>query len=131
MNLRKSSGTRRQGHRPRPVRRLPVGWSVTLAFDLLATLLTCLGLCAVGLLLPGITEDYGPATVPTSKKALAVFAAALALISSLAVTATLLARARTDRSRRRALWLSACRLALLVLAAAAFVAYGVFGIELV
>ncbi|MFI7355970.1 hypothetical protein ACIBTP_18730 [Streptomyces avidinii] len=113
------------------MRRLPVGWSVTLAFDLLATLLASLGLCAVGLLLPGITEDYGPATTPTSKKALAVFAAALALISSLAVTASLLARARTDRSRRRAQWLSACRLALLVLAAAAFVAHGVFKIELV
>ncbi|WP_448702263.1 hypothetical protein [Streptomyces avidinii] len=68
MNVRKSPGTRRQGRRPRPVRRLPLGWSATLAFDLLATLLTSLGLCAVGLLLPGITEDYGPTTVPTSRR---------------------------------------------------------------
>ncbi|MET9599219.1 hypothetical protein [Streptomyces sp. NPDC006459] len=130
MNLQKRSGTRRQARRPRPVRRLPVGWSALLAFDLLATLLTSLGLCAASVLLPGITEDYGPATRPTSPRALAVLAAALALITSLAVTATLLARARTDRSRRLALWLSAVRLALLLLAAAALIAYGAFGIEL-
>ncbi|MFJ7591729.1 hypothetical protein ACIQZO_31030 [Streptomyces sp. NPDC097617] len=120
----------KQRPRPvRPVRRLSVGWSIVLAFDLVGTLLASLGLCGVGLLLPEIVEDRVPAIGPLSRGALVLFAAALALISSLAVTATLLARAGADRSRRRALRLSAARLALLVLAAAAFVAYGVVMIE--
>ncbi|MFD5415678.1 hypothetical protein OG749_04340 [Streptomyces nojiriensis] len=115
--------------RPRPVRRLPVGWALTLALDVLATVLVSLALCALAVLLPGVEEDYGPATEPTSPTALALFAAALALIASPAATSTLLARARTERARAFALWLSAGRLALLVLAAAAFVAYGVLTIE--
>ncbi|PWK64816.1 hypothetical protein BCL76_114138 [Streptomyces sp. CG 926] len=117
--------------RPRPGARLPVGvgWALTLAFDCVATTLTSLALCAVGLLLPGITEDYGPATGPTSPTALAVFACALALIATLAVTATLLARPGADRARGIALWLSAGRLALLVGATATFVAYGILTVE--
>ncbi|MFG2989233.1 hypothetical protein ACGFZK_08030 [Streptomyces sp. NPDC048257] len=116
--------------RPRPVRRLPVGWAITLAFDLLATFLVSLGLCGVGFLLPELTEDYGASLRLTAPRALAFFTAAVVLISSLGVTATLLARARSDRSRRLALRLSATRLVLLLLAAAAFVAYGFVTIEL-
>ncbi|WP_314246117.1 hypothetical protein [Streptomyces sp. DSM 40907] len=115
--------------RPRPVRRLSVGWALTLTFDSLATVLASLVLCGLGLLLPGITEDYGPATGPTSPTALAFFTAALVLIASLAATATVLSRAGTGRGRPLALWLSAARLALLVLAVATFVAYGILTIE--
>ncbi|MCX5583327.1 hypothetical protein ACFV0H_19015 [Streptomyces erythrochromogenes] len=114
---------------PRPPRGLPVGRAITLAFDCLATNLAALVLCATGLLLPGITEDYGPATEPTSPRALALFLAALLLVSSLAGTAVLLSRAGTERSRALALRLSAVRLALVVLLAAAFVVYGVVAIE--
>lgn len=114
---------------PRPGAELPVGWAVTLAFDVLATTLASLALCAVGLLLPGITEDYGPTTGPTSPTALAVFATASALIVSLAGTATLLSRAGGGRTRALALWLAAGRLALLVTAAASFVAYGALTVE--
>ncbi|MFI8390360.1 hypothetical protein [Streptomyces sp. NPDC085540] len=113
----------------RPVRQLPVGWALTLAFDVLATVLASLVLCGLGLLLPGIEEDYGPATGPTSPTALGLFAAALGLIASLAATATLLSRAGTERARRLPLWLSAVRLALLLLAAATFVGYGILVIE--
>ncbi|WP_327260357.1 hypothetical protein OG444_01715 [Streptomyces sp. NBC_01232] len=116
--------------RPRPVRRPSVGRAVVLACDSLATLMVSFGLCAAGLLLPGLTEDYGPATGPTSPTALAIFATALLLISSLAVTATLHPRARSDRSRRFALWLSAARLTLLVGAVTAFVVHGIVTIEL-
>ncbi|MFC9583415.1 hypothetical protein ACFVJ8_11385 [Streptomyces yangpuensis] len=130
----------RAGSRPadgrRPVertlpasRRLPVGWAVVLAFDFLATVLTALVLCAVGLLLPGITEDYGPATEPTSPRALAFLPAALGLVASLGGTAVLLSRAGTGRSRALALWLSAVRLGLVVSSAAAFVVYGVVTVE--
>lgn len=115
---------------PRPVRRLPVGWVITLSFDFLATLLAALVLCAVGVLLPGLTEDYGPATGPTSGRALAFFLTSLVLISSLAVTAGLLSRARTERARTLALRLSAGRLAVLVLSVAAFIGYGIVTIEL-
>lgn len=115
---------------PRPSRRLPVGWAIVLSFDFLATVLTTLVLCALGLLLPGITEDYGPATEPTSPRALAFFLAALALVSSLGGTAVLLARAGTGRSRTLGLWLSAVRLGLIVLSAAAFAAYGIVTVEL-
>ncbi|THA86562.1 hypothetical protein [Streptomyces sp. A0592] len=114
----------------RPTRRLPVGWAVTLAFDFLATTLAFLALCAVGLLLPGITEDYGPATEPGSPRALAFFLAALLLVGSLAGTTVLLSRAGTGRSRALALWFSAVRLALVVLPAAACVVYGAVVIEL-
>lgn len=115
---------------PRPSRRLPVGWAIALTFDFLATVLTALVLCALGLLLPGITEDYGPATEPTSPRAMAFFSAALALVSSLGGTAVLLSRAGTGRSRILGLWLSAVRLGLIVLSAAAFVAYGIITVEL-
>lgn len=115
--------------RPRPVRRLSVGWALTLTFDSLATALASLLLCGLGLLLPGITEDYGPATGPTSPTALAFYAAALVLIASLAAAGTLLSRAGTGRARPVALWLSAARLALLVIAVATFVAYGILTIE--
>ncbi|MFE5678430.1 hypothetical protein ACFQ7B_26045 [Streptomyces erythrochromogenes] len=98
---------------PGPSRRLPVGWAITLAFDFLATILASLVLCATGLLLPGITEDYGPATEPTSPMALAFFLGALLLVSSLAGTTVLLSRFRTGGPRSLALWLSAARLALL------------------
>ncbi|MFJ3518841.1 MULTISPECIES: hypothetical protein [unclassified Streptomyces] len=116
--------------RPRPVRQLPVGRAVVLACDSLATLLVSFGLCAVGLLLPGLTEDYGPSTGPTSPTALAFFAAALLLLSSLAVTATLHSCGRTDRLRRIARWAAAARLTLLVCAATAFVVHGIVTIEL-
>lgn len=114
--------------RPRPSAVLPVGWALTLVFDVLATALASLVLCGVGLL-PGITEDYGPTTGPTSPTALAVFATAFALIASLIGTATLLSRARGGRARALALWLAAGRLALLVAAAATFVAYGILTVE--
>ncbi|MEJ8645502.1 hypothetical protein WKI68_38290 [Streptomyces sp. MS1.HAVA.3] len=114
---------------PRPVRRLPVGWATMLAFDFLATLLAALVLCTVGLLLPGITEDYGPDTGPTSPRALAFFIAALVLLSSLAVTTGVVSRTGTESSRTLALWLSAARLGLLVLSAAAFITYGIVTIE--
>ncbi|MET9569349.1 hypothetical protein ACFYNW_04130 [Streptomyces virginiae] len=116
-------------HRPRPCRRLSAGWAVVLSFEVLATLLTGLVLCAAGALLPGITEDYGPATEPTSPMAMALFLSALLLVSSLAGTAVLLSRAGTERSRTLALRLSAVRLALIVLPAAAFVVYGIITIE--
>ncbi|MFE7094991.1 hypothetical protein [Streptomyces erythrochromogenes] len=116
---------------PGPSRRLPVGWAVTLAFDFLATTLASLVLCAVGLLLPGITEDYGPATEPTSPAALAFFLGALLLVSSLAGTTVLLSRAGTERVRALALRLSAVRLALVVLPVAAFVVYGIATVEAV
>ncbi|MFB6511576.1 hypothetical protein ACFCW4_13005 [Streptomyces virginiae] len=115
--------------RPRTDAVLPVGWALTLAFDVLATALASLALCAVGLLLPGITEDHGPTTGPTSPTALAVFATAFALIASLAGTATLLSRAGGGRARALALGLAAGRLALLGTAAATFVAYGILTIE--
>ncbi|MFI1280104.1 hypothetical protein ACH4U5_04960 [Streptomyces sp. NPDC020858] len=115
---------------PQPVRGLPVGWAIMLAFDFLATLLAALVLCTVGLLLPGITEDYGPDTGPTSPTALAFFIAALVLLSSLAVTARAVSRAGTESARALALWLSAARLGLLVLSAAVFIAYGIVAIEL-
>ncbi|WP_030758883.1 MULTISPECIES: hypothetical protein [unclassified Streptomyces] len=117
--------------RPRPGARLPVGWALTLAFDFVATALASLAMCAVGLLLPGITEDYGPAGGPTSPTALAAFAIALVLIASLAVTvtATRPARAGAERARSIALWISAGRLALLVTAAAAFVTYGILTVD--
>lgn len=115
--------------RRRAVRRLPVGWALVLACDVLATALGSLGLCVLALLLPGVEEDYGPATGPTSPTALALFAAALALGASLAVTSTLVSRAGTGRARLLALWLSAGRLALLALAAAAFAGYGILVIE--
>ncbi|MFJ1565737.1 hypothetical protein ACIOG8_16150 [Streptomyces erythrochromogenes] len=67
----------------------------------------------MGLLLPGITEDYGPATEPTSPMALALFLGALLLVSSMAGTTVLLSRAGTARPRTLALWFSAVRLALL------------------
>ncbi|MCX5584026.1 hypothetical protein [Streptomyces erythrochromogenes] len=113
---------------PRPSRRLPVGWAITLAFDSLATILTSLVLCAIGLLLPGITEDYGPATEPTSPMALAFFLAALLLVSSLAGTTVLLSRVRTERPRTLALWLSAVRLALLA-SVAFYVVYRIATVE--
>ncbi|MFD6970125.1 hypothetical protein [Streptomyces sp. NPDC059979] len=115
---------------PRPVRGLPVGWAIMLALDVLATLLVASALCMVGLLLPGITEDYGPDTEPTSPTALAFFTTALVLPSSLAVTARVVSRAGTERARTLALWVSAARLGLLVLSAAAFIAYGIVTIEL-
>ncbi|MDX2391133.1 MULTISPECIES: hypothetical protein [unclassified Streptomyces] len=115
---------------PRPSRRLPAGWAIALSFDFLATVLTALVLCALGLLLPGITEDYGPATEPTSPRALAFFVAALALVSSLGGTAALLSRAGTGRPRTLGLWLSAVRLGLIVLSAATFVSYGIVTVEL-
>ncbi|WP_430727754.1 RHS repeat-associated core domain-containing protein [Streptomyces virginiae] len=115
---------------PCPPRRLPVGWAITLAFDCLATILASFVLCAAGLLLPGITEDYGPATEPTSPRALALFLTALLLVTSLPGTAVLLSRVRTKRLRALALWLSAVRLALVVLPAVAFVGYGIVTIEL-
>ncbi|MFG2335297.1 hypothetical protein [Streptomyces yangpuensis] len=127
---RPADGRRPVAGTPRASRRLPVGWAVALAFDFLATVLTALVLCAVGLLLPGITEDYGPATEPTSPGALAFFLAALGLVASLAGTAVLLSRAGTGRSRALALWLSAVRLGLIVLSVAAFVVYGVVTVEL-
>ncbi len=88
---------------PRPVGRLPVGWAIMLAFDFLATVLAALVLCAVGVLLPEITEDHGPGARPTSPGALACFTAALVLLSSLAVTARAVPRAATERSRTLAL----------------------------
>ncbi|WP_046775737.1 hypothetical protein [Streptomyces yangpuensis] len=103
---------------------------MALGFDFLGTVLTALVLCAVGLLLPGITEDYGPATGPTSPRALGFFLAALALGASLGATAFLLSRAGTGRSRALALWLSAVRLGLIVLSAAAFVVDGIVTVEL-
>ncbi|MGW6573859.1 hypothetical protein ACWGAN_16990 [Streptomyces sp. NPDC054945] len=117
--------------RPRPGARPPVGRALTLAFDFVATALTSLALCVVGLLLPGITEDYGTAGGPTSPTALAAFALALALIATLTVTvtATLPARPGADRTRGIALWLSAGRLALPVSSTATFVAYGVLTVE--
>ncbi|MGW7440768.1 hypothetical protein, partial [Streptomyces sp. NPDC054849] len=115
---------------PHLSRRLPVGWAIALSFDFLATVLTALVLCALGLLLPGITEDHGPATEPTSPRALAFFLAALVLVSSLGGTAVLRSRAGAGRSRTLGLWLSAVRLGLIVLSAAAFVAYGVVTVEL-
>ncbi|WP_374771793.1 hypothetical protein OG756_40975 [Streptomyces sp. NBC_01310] len=115
---------------PRPSRRLPLGWAITLSFDVLATCMTALVLCGIGVLLPGITEDYGPATEPTSPRALAFFLTAFLLISSLAGTAVLHSRAGNERLRTFALWLSAIRLALLVLSVAAFVVYGIVTIEL-
>ncbi|WP_329106453.1 hypothetical protein [Streptomyces sp. NBC_01439] len=115
--------------RQRPVRQLPVGWALTLSLDVLATVLASLVLCGLGLLLPGIEEDYGPATGLTSPTALAFFAAALGLMASLAATATLLSRARAERARLLPLWLSAGRLALLLLAAATFFGYGILVIE--
>ncbi|MFD7629635.1 hypothetical protein ACFV7Q_27035 [Streptomyces sp. NPDC059851] len=113
-----------------PSRRLHAGWALTLSVDFLATLLTACVLCAAGTLLPGITEDHGPTTEPTSSRALALFLTALLLISSLAMTAASISRARTERSRTLALRLSAVRLALLVLAAASFVVYGIVTVEL-
>lgn len=115
---------------PRPSPRLPVGWAMTLAFDFLATILTSLVLCATGLLLPGITEDYGPATEPTSPTALAFFLGALLLLSSLAGTTVLLSRAGTERPRILALWFSAVRLALLA-SVALYVAYRIATVEAV
>ncbi|MFE5804850.1 hypothetical protein [Streptomyces sp. NPDC056491] len=116
--------------RPRPVRRTSVGRAIVLACDSLATLVVSFGLCAVSLLLPGLTEDHGPATGPTSPKALAFSAAALLLLSSLAVTATLHSYGRTDRLRRIARWAAAARLTLLVCAATASVVHGIVTIEL-
>ncbi|MGW6979219.1 hypothetical protein ACWGE1_07200 [Streptomyces sp. NPDC054932] len=113
-----------------PARRLRVGIAAGLALDFLATLVISFGLFAIGLLLPGITEDYGPATGPGSPTALAFFGAAVALICSLALTAGLLSRARTDRARRLALSLSAGRLTLLVVGVATLVVYGIVTIEL-
>ncbi|MEV6677512.1 hypothetical protein AB0N09_11690 [Streptomyces erythrochromogenes] len=122
--------TRPATRMPRPSRRLPVWWAITLAVDFPATILASLVLCAVGLLLPGITEDYGPAIGPTSPAALAFFLGAVLLVSSLAGTTALLSRAATERVRTLALRLSAVRLALVVLPAAAFVVYGIVTIEL-
>ncbi|MFE6905706.1 hypothetical protein [Streptomyces erythrochromogenes] len=113
---------------PRPSRRLPVGWAITLVFDFLATILTSLVLCAIGLLLPGITEDYGPATEPTSPMALTFFLGALLLVSSLAGTTVLLSRAGTERPRILALWFSAVRLALLA-SVAFYVVYRIATVE--
>ncbi|MBZ9599686.1 hypothetical protein NRK68_30920 [Streptomyces yangpuensis] len=127
---RPTDGSRPVAPMPHASRRLPVGWAVALAFDFLATVLTALVLCAVGLLLPGITEDYGPAAGPTSPRAVAFFLAALGLVASLGGTAVLRSRAGTGRSRALALWLSAVRLGLIVLSAAAFVVYGVVTVEL-
>ncbi|MGW3324226.1 hypothetical protein [Streptomyces virginiae] len=115
--------------RPRPDAGLPVGWALTLTFDVLATVLASLALCAVGLLLPGITEDHGPGTGPTSPTAVAAFATALALVASLAATTTLLSRAGSGRARPLALWLAAGRLALLVTTAGTFVGYGILTVE--
>ncbi|KJY20845.1 MULTISPECIES: hypothetical protein [unclassified Streptomyces] len=114
---------------PRPSRRLSDGWALTLSFDALATLFTALVLCATGALLPGITEDHGPATEPTSPRALAFFLSALLLVSSLAGTAVLLSRAGTERSRALALRLSGVRLALLLVSAGSFVGYGIVTVE--
>ncbi|MFD0271895.1 hypothetical protein ACFVGY_35805 [Streptomyces sp. NPDC127106] len=119
-----------ENRKPCSSRPLPVGWTITLSLDFLATLLVAVVLCAVGALLPNLTEDDVPATAPTSPGALGFFLTALALVSSLVVTAGLFARARTERSRTLALWVSAGRLALLVLSTAAFVTYGVITIEL-
>lgn len=110
--------------RPGPDRRLPAGWALTLACDALATVLASLALSALGLLLPAITGDDGHTTGPTSPTALAFFSAAVVLVASLAVTSTLLSRAGTGRARPLALWLSAGRLGLLLLAVAAFAVYG-------
>ncbi|MFF8261532.1 hypothetical protein [Streptomyces virginiae] len=115
--------------KPRPSRPLSAGWAVILSFDVLATLLTALVLCATGALLPGLTEDYGPATEPTSPMAVAFFLSALLLVSSLAGTAVMLSRAGAERSRTLALRLSGVRLALIVLPAAAFVIYGIVTVE--
>lgn len=54
-----------------PARRPSVGWAVTLSFDVAATCLASLVLCGIGLLLPGITEDYGESGEPSSPAALA------------------------------------------------------------
>lgn len=82
----------------------------------------------MGLLLPGITEDDGPATEPTSPMALAFFLAAVLLVSSLAGTTVLLSRAGTERPRTPALWFSAVRLALLA-SAACYVVYRISTVE--
>lgn len=115
---------------PRPTPRLPAGWVLTLSIDFLATCLAAVVLGGIGALLPGITEDYGPATGPTSPTALAFFFAAFILFSSLVATAAWVTQATTERSHTLALRLSAGRLALLALAAAAFIAYGIVTIEL-
>ncbi|MFD3872140.1 hypothetical protein [Streptomyces sp. NPDC058623] len=114
---------------PRQPRRMSVGWAVALSFDFLATLTTVLVLCALGLLLPGITEEYGPATEPTSPRALVLFLAAFALFSSLGGTSVLLSRDGTGRSRTLGLWFSAVRLGLIVLSAATFVTYGLVTVD--
>ncbi|GGT30243.1 hypothetical protein GCM10010286_64230 [Streptomyces toxytricini] len=80
-------------------------------------------------LLPGIREDYGPDTVPSSPRVLAFFLGALTLISSLGGTAVLLSRAGSGHSRSLGLWLSAVRPGLITLAVTVFIAYGINTVE--
>ncbi|MEV7511247.1 hypothetical protein ACIPRL_06210 [Streptomyces sp. NPDC090085] len=110
-------------------RRVSAGWAATLAFDFLATTAAALGLCLVGLLLPRIAEEPGPAAGPSSPAALALFAGALVLLASLALTTGMVSRGPAGRPRAFALRLAAVRLALLTVAAAALVAYGVLTVE--
>ncbi|GAA2485549.1 hypothetical protein [Streptomyces gobitricini] len=112
-----------------PGRRLSVGWAVTLSFDVGITCLASLILCGIGLLLPGITEDYGESSEPSSPAALVWFAGALLLLGSLAAT-TPRVRSAKDGPRRLGCTLSALRLGLLILGAVGYVVYGIVTIEL-
>jgi hypothetical protein len=115
---------------PERPRRISTGWTAVLTLDSVMTSLAALGLFAVGLLLPGIEEEYGDATAPTSPAALVWFAVAALLALSLIATTAATRRTAAERTVRLALRISAVRLALVLLGAMSYVVYGFLTIEL-
>ncbi|GAB2958225.1 hypothetical protein GCM10027075_67610 [Streptomyces heilongjiangensis] len=106
------------------VQRPGPGWTIVLALDTVTTSLTALVSVGIGLLLPGITEDYDMSLAD----GLPFFAFAAFVLVSLAVTAAVL-RSRfggqgSARAIRVCLSLSAVRLGLIVCGFLACVVYG-------
>jgi hypothetical protein len=106
------------------VQRLGPVWAIVLALDTVTASLTALVSVGIGLLLPGITENYGMSLAD----GIPFFALAAFLLVSLAVTAMVL-RSRfedqvSDKVVRLCLSLSAVRLGLIVCGFLAYVVYG-------
>ena len=106
------------------VQRLDPAWTIVLALDTVITSLTALASVGIGLLLPGITEDYDMSMAD----GMPFFALAAFLLVSLAVTASVLRNRfegqTSDKAVRLCLSLSAVRLGLIVCGFLAYVVYG-------
>ncbi|MER5215613.1 hypothetical protein ABT063_35080 [Streptomyces sp. NPDC002838] len=104
--------------------RLAPRWTIVLALDTVTTSLTALVSVGIGLLLPGITENYDASLADS----IPYFALAAFLLLSLAVTASVVRNRvggrNSDKAVRVCLSLSAVRLGLIVCGFLVYVVYG-------